>query len=141
MKGGKREGAGRKPGVSNQRTRELIALAGQGIAPVTYLLTIVTDETKGERERIEAAKAAAPYVHPKPAPLGEIVTIRLPSVDTAEGTFKAATAILVALSEGAISLAAGRDLMAMIDMQRKNIELVDIEARLAALEHKKAGRK
>ena len=64
MRGGKREGAGRKPGsvarIDYEARRQ--AHAG-GVAPLDYLLSIVRDETRDARERLDAAKAAAPYCH------------------------------------------------------------------------------
>src|SRR5215469_12548811 len=62
--GGARPGAGRKPGQAtkmNERAREE-ALAG-GISPLAYLLQIMRDEEQGQATRMDAAKAAAPYVH------------------------------------------------------------------------------
>lgn len=83
MKGGKRPGAGRKPGSKNQRTAELARrAAAEGITPLEYMLDVMREPQPtpqdgeepalfvaryvGWRERaFEAAKAAAPYVHPK----------------------------------------------------------------------------
>jgi hypothetical protein len=62
--GGPRNGAGRKPGQAtklNQQAREQ-ALEG-GISPLDYMLSILRDETVDKAERMDAAKAAAPYVH------------------------------------------------------------------------------
>ena len=62
--GGKRAGAGRKPGSLTQRTREIAegALA-EGLTPLEYLLDILRDETQAQEVRTDAAKAAAPYCH------------------------------------------------------------------------------
>lgn len=76
MRGGKRKGAGRKPGSANKRTREIANLAfAKGIMPLEYMLELLraappknaSEELKVEIEarRFEAAKAAAPYVHPR----------------------------------------------------------------------------
>jgi hypothetical protein len=48
-----------------------------------------------------------------------------------EGTV---AAILKQVSQGKMSVSTGRDLVAMIDVQRKSIELVEIEKRIEALE-------
>ena len=65
-RGGKRAGAGRKPGSKNKTTlaREL-AIAESGLTPLQYLLKIVRDEDQDQESRVEAAKAAAPYIHPR----------------------------------------------------------------------------
>jgi hypothetical protein len=78
--GGKRPGAGRKPGGRTTRTAELVAKAvAGGITPLDYMLNILRTEPPEDAEpliklgmqaaRFEAAKAAAPYVHPKLQPV------------------------------------------------------------------------
>jgi len=65
-RGGKRPGAGRKPGSANTRTREIADKAiAEGITPLEYMLSVLRDEDADKLVRFEAAKAAAPYVHPK----------------------------------------------------------------------------
>lgn len=74
-RGGKRQGAGRKPGSATKRTREIADRAAEeGITPLEYMLKIMRDESQHEDERVqiardalrfEAAKAAAPYMHPR----------------------------------------------------------------------------
>jgi UDP:flavonoid glycosyltransferase YjiC (YdhE family) len=64
-RGGARIGAGRKPGAASTRTREIADAIAEGLTPLEYLASIYRDETKDEMRRIDAAKAAAPYVHAK----------------------------------------------------------------------------
>lgn len=65
-RGGRREGAGRKAGVPNRATAERQAeIAASGLTPLDYMLGILRDEEQTTENRFEAAKAAAPYVHPK----------------------------------------------------------------------------
>ena len=64
--GGERPGAGRKPGGTNRFNQRLLARAEEsGILPVDYMLGVMRDESLDTRLRIDAAKAAAPYVHQK----------------------------------------------------------------------------
>jgi len=64
--GGKRVGAGRKAGARNKATAERqAAVEASGISPLDYLLQVMRDDKNEQGVRIEAAKAAAPYVHPK----------------------------------------------------------------------------
>ena len=76
IKGGKRPGAGRKKGVPNKRTAALQAsVEAAGITPLDYMLGIMrnepselldpSDRLKATMMRFEAAKAAAPYIHPR----------------------------------------------------------------------------
>lgn len=63
-KGGLRPGAGRKPGVPNKRTAAKVAeVEASGLTPLDYLLTVLRDEALDREARVDAAKAAAPYVH------------------------------------------------------------------------------
>lgn len=75
-RGGARQGAGRKTGAATKKTREIAdkAAAG-GITPLEFMLNLMREEppeTGDERAmqayvvmRFEAAKAAAPYIHPR----------------------------------------------------------------------------
>jgi len=79
MSGGKRPGAGRKKGTPNKATakrREIAEKAlDSGITPLDYMLQVMRQEVpegaSAEQKasivgmRFEAAKAAAPYVHPR----------------------------------------------------------------------------
>ena len=65
-RGGKREGAGRKEGQPNKRTKELQeAVAASGETPLDYMLRVMRDMTQDHERRDDMAKAAAPYVHSK----------------------------------------------------------------------------
>lgn len=66
MRGGKRHGAGRKKGARNKASaaREA-AIAASGLTPLQYMLALMRDETQPVAVRLEMAKAAAPYVHPR----------------------------------------------------------------------------
>lgn len=64
--GGARKGAGRKPGILTQKSREIAEKGiGGGITPLDYMLEILRDPEADKTQRFEAAKAAAPYVHPR----------------------------------------------------------------------------
>lgn len=57
---------GRKKGTKNKRTEKLQAeIAETGLTPLEYLLSVLRDEKEERAIRIEAAKAAAPYIHPR----------------------------------------------------------------------------
>jgi hypothetical protein len=65
-RGGKRDGAGRKVGAATKKTREVAdKAAAEGITPLEYMLELLRDTQQPALVRFEAAKAAAPYVHPK----------------------------------------------------------------------------
>jgi hypothetical protein len=75
-RGGARKGAGRKPGAATQRTRVIADRAmAEGITPLEYMLQVMRTEPSPDMDardmlqaitmRFEAAKAAAPYIHPR----------------------------------------------------------------------------
>ena len=78
MKGGNRPGAGRKKGIPNRASaaREA-AIAASGLTPLEYMLTTMRDETKPVALRLDMAKAAAPYVHPRLASVEQAVQLDL----------------------------------------------------------------
>ena len=62
---GKKTG-GRQKGAANKRTREIADKAiADGLTPLEYLLSVLRDETEERATRLDAAKAAAPYIHPR----------------------------------------------------------------------------
>lgn len=64
--GGYRPGAGRPKGSKSSKTAErLAAIEASGDTPLGYLLTVMRDDAQDKAVRLDAAKAAAPYVHPK----------------------------------------------------------------------------
>jgi hypothetical protein len=70
-RGGAREGAGRKLGGTNRITEEAIARAEEGgELPLDFLLRMMRDVMLEQDKRIDCAKAAAPYLHAKRAPVG-----------------------------------------------------------------------
>jgi len=60
-KGLPKTGGRQKSGVDKIK-REAI-LAAQGITPLDYMMMLVRNETEEKAVRLDAAKAAAPYVH------------------------------------------------------------------------------
>ena len=45
--------------------RTLAAIAAEGPTPLDYMLQVMRDEAAEPAKRLDAAKAAAPYVHPR----------------------------------------------------------------------------
>ena len=65
-RGGKRPGAGRPKGTGNKVTEAAKRKALEdGISPLDYMLSVLRDEGQTDDRRMDAAKAAAPYIHPR----------------------------------------------------------------------------
>lgn len=57
---------GRKKGVPNKVTlKKAEEIAKSGLTPLEFMLKILRDNKQEVSARMEAAKAAAPYVHPR----------------------------------------------------------------------------
>jgi hypothetical protein len=66
MRGGKREGAGRKPNIPNRRTRALQErVEASGMSPLDFLLSVMRNPKAKMAVRIDCATRAAPFVHAK----------------------------------------------------------------------------
>jgi hypothetical protein len=64
MRGGAREGAGRKAGTANVKSREIAdKAAAQGLTPLEYMLAVMRNDEADSGRRDDMAKAAAPYIH------------------------------------------------------------------------------
>ncbi|OWJ67437.1 hypothetical protein [Inquilinus limosus] len=64
--GGRRPGAGRKPGSTTAKTREIADKALEnGLTPLEYMLSVLRDDGLDHEVRMDAAKAAAPFIHPR----------------------------------------------------------------------------
>ena len=62
--GGARPGAGRKKGGANRINDEARKKAlDDGLSPLEYLIGVMRDIRQDDARRLDAAKAAAPYVH------------------------------------------------------------------------------
>lgn len=64
--GGKRPGAGRKLGAATRKTREVAEKAlNDGETPLEFMLKVMRDPLAERSERLDMAKSAAPYIHPR----------------------------------------------------------------------------
>ena len=64
--GSGRKTGGRKAGTPNRATAaKVAAIAASGLTPLDYMLSVMRNEDGAPEIRLEAAKAAAPYVHPR----------------------------------------------------------------------------
>lgn len=65
-RGGFRQGAGRKKGSPAKLDAEARKKAFEGgLTPLDYMLSVLRDQSNSMADRMDAAKAAAPYVHAK----------------------------------------------------------------------------
>lgn len=74
QRGGPRPGSGRPKGSQNRATALRQAeVAASGLTPLAYLLDVMRN-SEDDARRLDAAKAAAPYVHPKLSTVDTTIT-------------------------------------------------------------------
>ena len=54
-----------RKGIPNKRTQANADAVVNGVTPLKFMLDVMYDEKLERSVRLDAAKAAAPYVHPK----------------------------------------------------------------------------
>lgn len=129
---------GRVQGQRNRRTAEIMALAEDGQNPVAHCLAVMRDEAHAPDLRLQAARIAAPYCHPKPAP-ERFVSLELPETpsDGSADLLAIHAAILRAVAAGNVSLEEAGQLSAIVQAHARIIETASLEARITALEQDK----
>lgn len=140
-KGGPRLGAGRKPGSVNLKTREIAERsAAEGITPLEYLLAVMRRPypeaaspdvvAAMDSQKLDAAKSAAPYIHPR---LGSVdPPVRLPAL---VGTLSERGEVVAkALADGDLSPGQAGAIMQALAALARIVEVDELERRIAALE-------
>ena len=65
---GQKKVGGRKKGTPNKRNKKReaeVAAIELGLTPLQYMINVMRDEKADKAMRMDAAKAAAGYIHPK----------------------------------------------------------------------------
>jgi hypothetical protein len=76
-----RKTGGRSKGTPNKATAEKAAeVAASGLSPLDFMLRLMRDEEQPLNLRADAAKNAAPYVHPRLAAVEHTGKVMLPIV-------------------------------------------------------------
>lgn len=144
--GGRRPRAGRKQGQASTRSREIAdKAAAEGLTPLEYMLDLLRKPYPKNADaatlaaydamKMDAAKAAAPFIHSRLAPLDP--KVRLESMT---GSLAAqGEAVLAALAAGKVTPGQATSLMQVIASHARIVGLDDIEKRLAALEARQGG--
>lgn len=111
-RGGARAGAGRPVGAVTRRTREIAdKAASSGLLPHEFLLLVVRGEaidgtTPTFADRLEAAKAAAPYFAPKLSSVSMQAAFKTSMADFTDAEL---LALIAATPEGSAAIAARDD--------------------------------
>lgn len=147
--GGKRPGAGRKPGQKNKATLEReAAVAASGTTPLALLLKamrsfeVLADRHANNAKKFEyylmraseVAYRVATFVHPKVPPAAARTAFNLPAVKTTGDIVAAHEFLTAAVAEGRLAPSEALEVANILDLQRKAISTNEHEARLAAIE-------
>ena len=129
-KGNRANPKGRPPGARHIALKALDAI-GESAAQ-DLLKSVVSEARAGD---MTAARIILDRVWP--ARKGRPVTFTLPPVTSAQDIAKAIGGILEAVASGLLTIDEGQGLAAILESQRKALELAEIEERLTALENQK----
>lgn len=127
---GNRASRGRQKGSRNRLTAAMERLAEKHGADVYE--TMVSVAMEGD------VGAAQLVLRPYLARVGRSKPLKLPKIRTAADVVAALAEITAAVGRGDLTVADGRELAALVDLNRRAIETHDHEARIAALEEKDA---
>ncbi len=133
-------GKGRRPGSRNRLTLATMELMEEGETPCAFALRIMRDNTKSDDFRLQAARIAAPYLHPRPQIEPRLVTFDLPEqIQTSADLMAAHAALLRGIAAGELSLDEAKEISAILDAHRKVIETAGLEERISKLEQSQQG--
>jgi len=128
-------GKGRPKGSRNKLTQATLAVLGEGESPLEVLVKASRDVTNDLAVRLNAARWAAPYLHPRPFPEMPTAQIDLPeNLNDPDALRQAHETVLRAVATGDLEVPLAKDLSAMTEAHRRIVETVDLEARISKLE-------
>lgn len=126
---------GRVPGSRNKRTQALMVLAEEGETPCAFAIRIMRDVSQPPDLRMQAAKLAAPFVHPKPQPEPRIVSFEIPAEFSGTKSLLSVHEVLLrATAAGELAIEDARDISGMLETHRRLVETVELEERISNLE-------
>jgi hypothetical protein len=128
---GNTAGSGRPPGSRNKATQAAQDLFGEYAVPLTRKCISLAGQGDRTALKLCIERVSAPC---KDTP----VEFPLPVVRTVHDLLDAANAIIQAVSQGELTPVEGRDVMTLLEPQRRILEIADIEPRLRAVEEKVA---
>ena len=135
---GERRG-GRQKGGLNKATAEVRRLAQEYGERAVSELARLSVEAENENARISAINGLLDRAYGKSLP-GRQIEIELPDTSTVQGVTQAVAIVIQTAASGEITPGEASDFCALLESQRKAIELSDIETRLSKIEASQAGR-
>lgn len=123
--------AGKAPGTRDRATRaaeQLLAGEAKQLTRKCIQMALAGD--------VQAMRLCMERI--APVRRGSAVRVPLPAINSASDVNTALSVITAAVSDGTLTTAEASELAALIEAARKSIELVQIEARLTALEQRHA---
>jgi hypothetical protein len=119
--------SGRKPGSRNKKTLMLEHMSDDD--RVAIVSKIIRQAKRGDRP---SQKMIVDRIEPPRK--GRAAPFPLPAIKTAAGVVDALASVTAAMAAGQLSPAEAVEISAVIELQRRAIEMQDVEARLHSLE-------
>jgi hypothetical protein len=120
-------------GVPNRVTAEVRTLAREHGPAAIQELARLAKEAQSEQARISACNALLDRAYGR-SQASQPVELDLPDTSTIDGITRSLRAILEATAAGKISPAEAQSLSSVVEIQRKAIETLELEARIVRLE-------
>jgi hypothetical protein len=120
-------------GVPNRVTAEVRTLAREHGPAAIQELARLAKEAQSEQARISACNALLERAYGR-SQASQPVELDLPDTSTIDGITRSLRAILEATAAGKISPAEAQSLSSVVEIQRKAIETLELEARIVRLE-------
>lgn len=124
-------GPGRPRGSRNAINQVLDNIAGENVEAAVRKVVDAAGEGDLAAARLVLGRMWT-------APRGRTVEFELPEVRTPHDVVAANAAVIKAMAEGMLTPQEGASICSVIEGQRRAIEIVDVEVRVAALEQKMA---
>jgi hypothetical protein len=128
-------GKGRPQGSRNKVTAATLALIADSESPLALMVKVLQDPCHDLPIRLNAARWAAPYLHPRPFPEMPTAEFKLPdNLEKPDALKQAHENILRAVASGELEVPLAKDLSSIIEAHRRIVETVDLEVRISKLE-------
>lgn len=118
-----------------RHTLETLSLLAEGESPCAFALSLMRDTEQPIKVRLEAAKIAAPYIHPRPLPKKRL-QFELPlHLSSAAAIAEVHKTLLRAVAAGELAVDEAKEISAILEIHRRTIETAELEVRIAQLEN------
>jgi hypothetical protein len=120
------------------RRAEMRAAVAAASTPETLARVLSTLQAQAEAGDVQAARTWLEYALGKPRTMPEHVELDLGALDRPADVLKAFSAVVAQVAAGEIDVASAASVGALLEGARRSLETLELEARMTALENRRA---